>query len=704
MSFFSDIYNNIIKPTSEFVGGVGATAGKAVAKSNREQAATSRANAAKFKAGSNQSFFHNLATSAQESVAEVPKFIGAIAKTGAEAAPNFVGGPELAPVTKLAAPIVGKIAAPIAGRVAGAFAEGAGASVVSSAATGNRDAADIAKTAAQQGFFNAVVSGLGPTAKVGAKQAAVEGKQAYKASPLGSEAGSISPNEPIKPPSFFTKTEERPAHQKALETASNAGDMPQVKKILQSIPDDDPYKSSMLSVFNPRLKEVGIEPVKAPLSTAPAKTIVDTYKVADDLKPVENKIGRMLKTQDRSVRKLSSEINKLSRKGADISLKDLNAQPALKNLNDKFSVIRTEVERQLAPTAPKSIDELKLPQSLTGLQANKIRRVLKSEYGDEGILGLATDVRQGGHKGVMELTGLDERSSKAIVRQLYGKLKVGTTDLATSAPSKQEFGDFVGQLVRMPPKDLKAIKSKIATRENKLGPVFDKIAQMSDELASVKTTRAAAAKEAKLLRRQGVDAEATEGVIKTLKTAPQDVKEHFSTWVNARGTTELEGVSAKRKFTNLDAEGTAAFGKIQSGDKSGDFGKLNDYFRNKYFELKEAGIGQGYQKNYLPQLWKDDAKTVDKAFGATAGGKPSFTIKKVISDYNKGIELGLEPRFSTVSDLVGWYEKTANRAIADRSSYQQLSGQRQRGSWQGSACRRSGQGLGAGRWYPRYGP
>lgn len=42
---------------------------------------------------------------------------------------------------------------------------------------------------------------------------------------------------------------DRPAHQQELEDAHNAGDYKKVKEILDSIPDNDPYKSSMAALF-----------------------------------------------------------------------------------------------------------------------------------------------------------------------------------------------------------------------------------------------------------------------------------------------------------------------------------------------------------------------------------------------------------------------------------------------------------------------
>lgn len=50
----------------------------------------------------------------------------------------------------------------------------------------------------------------------------------------------------------------RPPHQAALEAASNAGDMAQVRQIIDSIPMDDPYKQSMENLFEPELRQQGV--------------------------------------------------------------------------------------------------------------------------------------------------------------------------------------------------------------------------------------------------------------------------------------------------------------------------------------------------------------------------------------------------------------------------------------------------------------
>lgn len=402
------------------------------------------------------------------------------------------------------------------------------------------------------------------------------------------------------------------------------------------------------------------------LSEAPAKKIVDTYKVADDLKPVQAKLEKLVGTRQRNVRQLSSEINKLEQQGYKVSLKGLNKQTSTKNLNDKFAVIKTEAERQLVPTAPKTIDQLKLPKSLTGAKVDKIKASLKREYGDEGVLGLATDIYQGGHAALADIIGADTKTARAIADQLYGKLKVGTTEFANLGPSAKDLGGFVEQMVKLPAKELKALQKKVAVRSPKQAALLGEIAKLSDEAAGVKSTREAAIAEGKTLRRAGVESEFKPGLTKEIKHGPADVKQAFADWANARGAAELEGVKAKQPFKALDKDGLDAFHKIQEGNREGLYGKLNDYFREKYHTLKGAGVGQRYQKNYLPQLWKDDAAQVERSFGQKASENPSFTMKRVISDYRKGIELGLTPKYEKVSDLVGWYERTANRALADR--------------------------------------
>lgn len=153
------------------------------------------------------------------------------------------------------------------------------------------------------------------------------------------------------------------------------------------------------------------------------------------------------------------------------------------------------------------------------------------------------------------------------------------------------------------------------------------------------------------------------------KDLPDDVKKSFQDFANNRKAVKLEGDVAAKQFKPLDAGGISEFGKIQSGAKGGIYDQLNNYFDFKYKQLEDAGIDMGKQENYLPQLWKENEETVNEVMGKYMGMNPSFTKEKIIESYEAGLKAGLHPRFEKVSDLVKWYEATANKALANKKFF-----------------------------------
>lgn len=143
---------------------------------------------------------------------------------------------------------------------------------------------------------------------------------------------------------------------------------------------------------------------------------------------------------------------------------------------------------------------------------------------------------------------------------------------------------------------------------------------------------------------------------------------NFADWVNKRHATKVEGALKSREFKSLDEKGMQGIFDFQSQPKTGLFANLKNYFDQKHDTLQAAGVKLGFKENYLPQLWDNSPEEVVNT-AARLGLKPSFTMESVIENYKKGTEAGLKPKFSKISDLVGWYESRANKAIADRQFF-----------------------------------
>lgn len=152
--------------------------------------------------------------------------------------------------------------------------------------------------------------------------------------------------------------------------------------------------------------------------------------------------------------------------------------------------------------------------------------------------------------------------------------------------------------------------------------------------------------------------------------SPLSWKDRFEDWVFARNAADYEGLQKKKDFSDLDKMGIQGIFEIQSGNN---LKGVREYFNKKFQDVKTLIPDTKYRENYLPQLWSNTPEEIDMVFGKKKLSlRPSFTLERVIQDYQTGIDKGLKPKFDKVSDLVGWYEQRANKAIADREMYNYL--------------------------------
>lgn len=151
-----------------------------------------------------------------------------------------------------------------------------------------------------------------------------------------------------------------------------------------------------------------------------------------------------------------------------------------------------------------------------------------------------------------------------------------------------------------------------------------------------------------------------------------DIRNAFADWVNARKASQVEGFIKKQDFQDLNEKGIQGIFEFQSGDKSGRFQDVKNFFDQKYADLKDAGVKLNYLQDYLPQLWNNGDEEVKQVFGNTLSKSAPFTMERMIKDYQTGIQAGLTPKFQNISDLVGWYEGRANKLLADKGFFDHL--------------------------------
>ena len=154
--------------------------------------------------------------------------------------------------------------------------------------------------------------------------------------------------------------------------------------------------------------------------------------------------------------------------------------------------------------------------------------------------------------------------------------------------------------------------------------------------------------------------------------ASPEVKQSFATWVNSRRASQIEGILKGREFNDLDSKGINGIFEFQLGNKTGRFVDIKKYFDDKFSELNTKGVNINYKQDYLPQMWNNSSAEVQQVFGNRLGLRPSFTLDSIIKNYKEGIEAGLTPKYTKVSDLIASYEARANKSLADLSYFETL--------------------------------
>lgn len=290
---------------------------------------------------------------------------------------------------------------------------------------------------------------------------------------------------------------------------------------------------------------------------------------------------------------------------------------------------------------------------------------LAKEAGEVGLKQLIKEgAIEGGKYGMgYGLTGglVEHSDSNTAAEQLLKTIPdialgglAGTAIGGTVAGGVGVLGKLKGTLT----KELEAEVSKVSN--SKLDPA--KKAKVLTSLLNETETQT------KFRRAQGISPQQAYG--ETESTL--NFKGAFEDWVNGRRAAPLEGAISAKKFESLDKKGLDGIFKFQAGERKGLYGEVQKFFDNKYKELQRAGIKFDYKQQYLPQLWENSEDEVRAALGRSLSQKPKFSLESVIKDYKTGIDVGLTPRFTKISDLVKSYEATANKALVDRNFFDTL--------------------------------
>lgn len=150
------------------------------------------------------------------------------------------------------------------------------------------------------------------------------------------------------------------------------------------------------------------------------------------------------------------------------------------------------------------------------------------------------------------------------------------------------------------------------------------------------------------------------------------IKKSFADWVNTRKASQVEGILQGRSFADLKEKGMQGIFEFQSGDKTGRYADVKNYFDTKYGQMQEKDINFDYKEDYLTQIWDNSSEEISKVFGKSLTKNPSFTLESIIKNYQEGINAGLKPKYNNIPDLIQSYESATNKAIADHNFFRTL--------------------------------
>lgn len=157
-------------------------------------------------------------------------------------------------------------------------------------------------------------------------------------------------------------------------------------------------------------------------------------------------------------------------------------------------------------------------------------------------------------------------------------------------------------------------------------------------------------------------------------TNPTDA---YQNWVNVREAGKERSFRTKEQWQHLDdfaqTQNMSGLEFFLKDPKALELKPLRDFFNQRYNELVHGSVKLNYKQDYLPQIWDFDAiKALSPNDRKRLTLKPTFTFESLLKNYEEGIQMGLKPKYSSLSDLAAYYDNATSRALADRQFFDSL--------------------------------
>lgn len=183
-------------------------------------------------------------------------------------------------------------------------------------------------------------------------------------------------------------------------------------------------------------------------------------------------LGRKVSITNRQAGKLQREIDRLNTSAMKESIKGAGGKEMPKQ-PVKTVTVKTVADR-IKENAPKTLDDLK--------QSYQVKAALKKEYGsgENAIKQMAADIHNGGWDQLLKLSNgaINKSTAKSLANQILKEptiKKGGITVFEGTIGKAPTMKSVVDSLVNMTPRQVTALRKKIATREPKLAAILDKV-------------------------------------------------------------------------------------------------------------------------------------------------------------------------------------------------------------------------------------
>lgn len=146
-----------------------------------------------------------------------------------------------------------------------------------------------------------------------------------------------------------------------------------------------------------------------------------------------------------------------------------------------------------------------------------------------------------------------------------------------------------------------------------------------------------------------------------VKNLPENFQKDFAQWVNKHQAARTKGTMAAEQFRSMPQDiGMQVINNIEKPNPNApkDVQVWTEAFNRKFNELysyaQQSGLDINFLKNYITHVWKqspDDVQQIMKS----ASKKFKFAKERSIPTYEQGIQLGLTPKYTNPSQIVGEY-------------------------------------------------